>query len=165
MSALLTEELVKAAPARHLRVVEDLPEQESFLPESLLRPSAPRPLATVIPLPVPARPAQPAAARVSQDAPVVLTRRGVLVVRAALIAFVAVLAVVVGVLAGMALRPAAPEAGASVIVGSGQSLWSIAEESAAPGADVRDVVAEIVALNGLTSSTVHAGQSLVLPAP
>lgn len=50
-----------------------------------------------------------------------------------------------------------------VTVESGQSLWSLAE-SIAPGADPRDVIAELRALNQLTSAEVFAGQQLAIPA-
>ncbi len=50
-----------------------------------------------------------------------------------------------------------------VTVGSGQSLWQLAEELA-PAADPRDVIAEIMQLNQLTSSDVFAGQELAVPA-
>ncbi|WP_165066938.1 LysM peptidoglycan-binding domain-containing protein [Marisediminicola senii] len=50
-----------------------------------------------------------------------------------------------------------------VQVKSGQSLWQLAE-SIAPEADPRDVVADVVHLNGLASADVHPGQRLALPA-
>jgi hypothetical protein len=50
-----------------------------------------------------------------------------------------------------------------VTVGSGESLWSIAEE-VAPGHDPRDVVDGIVRLNALDDVTVAVGQSLSIPA-
>ena len=50
----------------------------------------------------------------------------------------------------------------SVTVQSGQSLWSIAE-SIAPNRDPRDVIAEIIKLNGLDSAEVPAGITLSLP--
>ncbi|MCU1441506.1 MAG: hypothetical protein JWP85_2503 [Rhodoglobus sp.] len=50
-----------------------------------------------------------------------------------------------------------------VTVESGQSLWQLAEEIA-PRADPRDVIAEFVKLNALTSPDVFAGQELAIPA-
>lgn len=45
---------------------------------------------------------------------------------------------------------------------SGETLWDIAS-SIGGTHDVRDVVAEIMRLNGLTSASVQAGQQLALP--
>lgn len=50
-----------------------------------------------------------------------------------------------------------------VTVQSGQSLWELAE-SLAPTADPRDVIADIVRLNQLSSEDVQPGQRLALPA-
>jgi LysM repeat protein len=50
----------------------------------------------------------------------------------------------------------------SVNVAPGETLWSLANEFA-PDRDPRDVVAEIVELNGLGSSVVQAGQAVALP--
>ncbi|MFT4124101.1 MAG: LysM peptidoglycan-binding domain-containing protein [Microbacteriaceae bacterium] len=50
-----------------------------------------------------------------------------------------------------------------VTVAAGQSLWSIAEQLQ-PQSDPRDVIEQIVALNGLDSTTVLAGQRLAVPA-
>ena len=48
-------------------------------------------------------------------------------------------------------------------VADGESLWSIAE-SVSPQGDPREVIAEIMRLNGLDDSTVQPGQRLALPA-
>lgn len=96
------------------------------------------------------------------EAPLRLTRRG---------------RVVLGVLVALVLAPvgtwfasvadADPADGArSVVVrtvGAGESLWSVAASVTAPGADVRDALQEIADLNGLTGSTIAAGQQLVVP--
>ncbi|NUU08033.1 LysM peptidoglycan-binding domain-containing protein [Leifsonia sp. C5G2] len=49
-----------------------------------------------------------------------------------------------------------------VTVESGDSLWSVAER-VAPNADPRDVIADIVSLNGLESAVVSPGQQLAVP--
>jgi LysM repeat protein len=49
-----------------------------------------------------------------------------------------------------------------VTVSAGESLWQLAEEIA-PTADPRDVVADIVNLNQLSSEEVQPGQRLALP--
>ncbi|MFE4470590.1 LysM peptidoglycan-binding domain-containing protein [Leifsonia sp. NPDC056824] len=47
-------------------------------------------------------------------------------------------------------------------VQSGDSLWSVASRIA-PNADPRDVIAELVDLNGLSSAVVTPGQQLAIP--
>ncbi|WP_186445718.1 LysM peptidoglycan-binding domain-containing protein [Paenibacillus cremeus] len=51
----------------------------------------------------------------------------------------------------------------SVTVESGDTLWSIASEHVAKGQDVREYVFKLKQVNGLSSSTVHEGQKLLLP--
>lgn len=58
------------------------------------------------------------------------------------------------------------EAGAPlqrITVQSGQSLWQIAAQLA-PAADTNDVIFAILAVNGLSSPDVFAGQELAIPA-
>jgi hypothetical protein len=50
-----------------------------------------------------------------------------------------------------------------VTIDAGQSLWELAE-SIAPQQDPRDVIADIVNLNQLSSDAVEPGQRLALPA-
>jgi len=50
-----------------------------------------------------------------------------------------------------------------VTVEGGQSLWQLATELA-PSADPREVVSDITHLNQLSSSDVHPGQRLAIPA-
>ena len=50
----------------------------------------------------------------------------------------------------------------SVVVRSGDTLWSIAS-SVAEGADVRTVVDRIQELNGLEGAEIQPGQTLLLP--
>ncbi|WP_156251210.1 LysM peptidoglycan-binding domain-containing protein [Pseudactinotalea terrae] len=143
---------------RHLTVVPALPD---VTPE-------PERFAEVIDLPVPqARPAGPTTARpaVSRpavaDAPLRLTNRG----RAVLAGLAIALAAVVGSVAGAAMGTPASAGGLEVVtVKSGDSLWSIAAAAAAPGEDVRDLMSEIVELNGLQGATLVAGQELTVPA-
>jgi len=49
-----------------------------------------------------------------------------------------------------------------VTVSAGESLWGLAE-SIAPAADPRDVIADILSLNQLTTADVHPGLQLALP--
>ena len=50
-----------------------------------------------------------------------------------------------------------------VSVAPGQSLWQLAEQIA-PQADPREVVADILSLNNLSSGDVQPGQELAIPA-
>jgi nucleoid-associated protein YgaU len=50
-----------------------------------------------------------------------------------------------------------------VVVQSGDTLWGIASTASAPGEDVRETIARIMELNGLSSSTIRPGQRLVVP--
>lgn len=98
--------------------------------------------------------------------PLRLTRRGRLVVAA----LAALLVTVISLLAANAAQATnhAPPPGAArqnlvqVVVGSGQSLWSVAE-STDPDQDTRTVVQQIIDLNGLSSDVVFAGQQLWVP--
>lgn len=94
-----------------------------------------------------------------------LTRRG----RAVLTALVA-LPVVIGALlfalnGGMAAATGEQTHATFhyVTVQSGDSLWSVAERLA-PKADPRNVIADLVSLNGLESAVVTPGQQLAIPA-
>jgi LysM repeat protein len=143
---------------RHLTVVPALPDAT---PE-------PERSAEVITLPVaqpaPARPAprRPAAARVIEsDARLRLTSRG----RAVLAGLAIAAAAIVGSVAGTVAGASSPSSDVEVVtVMSGDSLWSISAAAAAPGEDVRDVMSQIVELNGLRGTTLVAGQELAVPA-
>lgn len=90
-----------------------------------------------------------------------LTRRGRVVLSA-----VALALALAGALAAQpadAEAPAAPVAVRTHVVAPGETMWQIAAETAAPGADVRDVVDELVELNGLTGSGLAAGQQILVP--
>ncbi|SEC10592.1 hypothetical protein SAMN04489806_2609 [Paramicrobacterium humi] len=94
-----------------------------------------------------------------------LTRRG----RAVVTALAALpLLVGVGVLStnassAFATSHAAEQSFEYVTVGAGESLWGLAQR-VAPNADPRDVVADIVRLNQLESSSVGAGARVAIPA-
>lgn len=116
--------------------------------------------AQVIPFPVREVPAGGAGGPV---APLRITRRGRLTLTLLLAAVLAVAGLGV---AGQALAgpDAAPPPMDTVVVVPGDTLWGIASDVAAPGEDVRDVIVEIRALNGLATSAVDAGQELLVPA-
>ncbi|MGY1654021.1 LysM peptidoglycan-binding domain-containing protein [Geodermatophilus sp. SYSU D01119] len=95
-------------------------------------------------------------------APVRLTRRG-----RRLVAVLVLAAGVGGAVLGREVL--APDeglqlaAGSSVVVGEGDTVWSIAAEVARDDQDVRAVVDAIEALNDLEGSVVEVGQVLRLP--
>jgi LysM repeat protein len=105
-----------------------------------------------------------------------LTRRGRMVFLGipALVVTAVLMLSAVAVLLGVVASPAnaatkytpvnMADYAATVTVLQGQSLWSIAAKSD-PNRDVRDVVAEIVALNDLGTSVLQAGQQLYVPLP
>jgi len=96
-----------------------------------------------------------------------ITRRG----RAVLTLLVAIPLAIAAAVTGIGALGAAagtPGAGSGatfqyVTVESGESLWQVAE-AVAPKADPRDVVADIVSLNNLSSGEVQPGQRLAIPA-
>jgi hypothetical protein len=49
------------------------------------------------------------------------------------------------------------------VIQPGETWWSLASQAARPGEDVRDVVRELIDLNGRSSAGLIAGQSVVLP--
>ena len=106
-------------------------------------------------------PALPEGARVRLR----LTRRGRAVL-SALVALPLVIGALVFALNGGGAIASGEQTHASfqyVTIESGDSLWSIAER-VAPNADPRDVIADIVSLNGLESAVVSPGQQLAVPA-
>jgi hypothetical protein len=96
------------------------------------------------------------------SAPVRLTRRG----RVVVVLAVMVLAVLAGFTIGRG-SSLAVGAGATharhVVVEPGESLWSVATR-VAPTRDPRAVVADLEALNHLSSPTVEPGERLAVPA-
>ncbi len=68
--------------------------------------------------------------------------------------------------AAHAVVAAAPasEVPAEVVVLPGDTLWSIADEVAAPGEDVRDVVLRLKEANGLDSVALAVGDRILVPA-
>jgi len=95
-----------------------------------------------------------------------LTRRG----RAVFTTLAAVPIAVVASVSVLGAGVAAADGGANpaaplevVTVGHGDTLWELAE-SVAPDEDPREVIADIVRLNGLDSAVVQPGQRIALPA-
>lgn len=127
----------------------------------------------------PARPAprcRPARTTRARPGPLHVTRRGRLALTLSLSAFllVATGALVTSALAAPVQAPAAATAGdvgvaaapaqSRVVVLPGDTLWSIADEVALPGEDVRDVVLRIQEINEMPSAALAVGDVLAVPA-
>src|SRR5690554_1307281 len=91
-----------------------------------------------------------------------LTRRGrvVFTTMAAVPLVLAALAFALN--GGMATATDGPGSTEYVTVMSGQSLWELAGEMA-PGADTREVVAQLLRANSLESAEIFPGQQLAVP--
>lgn len=111
--------------------------------------------------PAPALSARPCRATRAPRSGLVLTRRG----RLAIVLLAAIALLALAPWRAIASTPAGtvPTGWAAVTVAPGDTLWEYAE-SAAPGADPRPLIAEIKAVNDLSSSTLQPGQVLVVPA-
>ena len=107
--------------------------------------------------------ATPASARLR------ITRRGRLVLTTLVVSPLLALGVVAGVNATSAIATSVGAGSSAAVVdfeyvtiNAGESLWQVAERIA-PASDPRDVIADIVSLNQLTSSSVEAGQRVAIP--
>lgn len=94
-----------------------------------------------------------------------LTQRGrvVFATLAAVPLVIAGLVFGLGASGAVATRDASTASFTTVTVDAGQSLWDLAAEIA-PTADPREVAAQIVSLNQLTSTVLQPGQELAVPA-
>lgn len=92
-----------------------------------------------------------------------LTARG----RAVLVALVAIpvvaIALFVGLNAGGATATSQSTPLTTITVTPGETLWQVAEKIA-PGADPRDVIADIMQVNQLDTASIAAGEQLRVPA-
>lgn len=96
------------------------------------------------------------------EAPLRLTRRGRVLLF--LLAFGVALGAALGNQAASAGTPGVAVPVETYTVRSGETMWSIAADLAAPGEDVRDVVDRLLDLNDLAGAGLVAGQQLLLPA-
>jgi hypothetical protein len=122
-------------------------------------PLAARPLAVPGPLALGRRVPQPVAARRTR-----LTRRGRLVL---LLLAVGILLASISVGRAGSQAATATETGPALTqttVQQGETLWAVAQRIA-PGNDPREVIAQIRRINHLPSSSLRAGQQLLLPVP
>lgn len=105
------------------------------------------------------------AAPASTKARLRITRRGRLVLTSLVVGPL----VAVGVIAGVSVTSAIATSPNSAVVefdyltiNSGESLWQVAERIA-PASDPRDVIADIVSLNQMSTSSVEPGQRIAIP--
>lgn len=94
-----------------------------------------------------------------------ITRRGRLVLTSLVVGPLVALGVVAGVSATSAIATSASSAVVEfdyLTINAGESLWQVAERIA-PSSDPRDVVADIVSLNQLSTSSVESGQRIAIP--
>ncbi|MBN2176184.1 MAG: LysM peptidoglycan-binding domain-containing protein [Demequinaceae bacterium] len=80
--------------------------------------------------------------------------------------FLFVSLVVAGVVLGsqaVAVGDAGPEPTDTYSVSPGETLWEIATALRGPGEDTRDIIDEIISLNGLEGAGVRAGQQILIP--
>jgi Tfp pilus assembly protein FimV len=93
-----------------------------------------------------------------------LTRRGRVVVLLGALLLAFAIGVFVTAAGSVATQDPAPAGATDIVqVGSGDTLWDIASARATDG-DVRAMMLRIEQLNSLQSSTLQAGQRLVVPA-
>lgn len=121
-----------------------------------------------VPAPVagssPSRAQSPAAAPAPRPG-VRLTARGRMVRSVLVLVVGAMLAIGAGGWLGSALGPAEYTGPVETVsVRAGDTVWGIAASATSAGTDVRDVVDDILRLNGLSSAELTAGQQLLVPA-
>lgn len=111
-----------------------------------------------------AAPGLGARASVRRPAPaaVRLTRRGRLVLLAALLALVFAALTVFGGESAATSEKGSPVETRTVEVGAGDTLWEIAADVAEPG-EIRQMVYRIEELNALDGSALAVGQELAVP--
>ncbi len=73
-----------------------------------------------------------------------------------------VVAVVIGPQA-FADAPSEPVLSDTYVVASGETLWSIAQAVGAPGSDIYETIYAIKDLNGMSGSSLQAGQQILVP--
>jgi ABC-type transport system involved in cytochrome c biogenesis permease component len=92
-----------------------------------------------------------------------MTTRGRSVLLTLIAAPLVVAALVFGINAGGATATNSSTPLAKVTVVGGETLWSLAKQIA-PNADPRDVVADIMSVNRLSSADIQPGEQLAIPA-
>jgi LysM repeat protein len=92
-----------------------------------------------------------------------MTKRGRAVLLSIVATPVVVAALLFGINAGEATATSSSTPLAKVTIVNGETLWSLAKQIA-PTADPRDVVADIMSVNRLTSADIQPGEQLSIPA-
>jgi hypothetical protein len=92
-----------------------------------------------------------------------MTARGRGVLLTLVAAPLVVLALYFGINAGGAIATGASTPLSTVTVAQGETLWQLARQLA-PSADPRDVIADVMSVNRLSSTDVQPGQKLAIPA-
>ena len=92
-----------------------------------------------------------------------MTKRGRAVLLTLVATPVVVAALAFGINAGGATATSSATPLAKVTVVGGESLWGLAKQIA-PGADPRDVIADIISVNRLDSADIYPGEQLAIPA-
>lgn len=106
------------------------------------------------------------AAPASPKAHLRITRRGRLVLTSLVVGPLVAIGVIAGVNATSAIATSSSSAVVEfdyLTINSGESLWQVAERIA-PASDPRDVIADIVSLNQMSTSSVEPGQRIAIPA-
>jgi LysM repeat protein len=92
-----------------------------------------------------------------------MTRRGRGVLLTLIAGPLVVAALVLGINAGQATATTSSTPLAKITVVGGETLWGVAQQIA-PHSDPRDVIADIMAVNQLTSASIQPGETLAIPA-
>ena len=114
---------------------------------------------------IPVRPAlsvAPARAASAAAGGVRLTRRGRLTITLLVVALLALAMIATAASSEATDEPGQPVPTRTVVVGSGDTLWDIAADLAAPGG-TQAMVHEIERLNSLSSVSLDAGQRIEVP--
>jgi hypothetical protein len=98
-----------------------------------------------------------------RDSHLHMTRRGRTVLLTLIASPLVVVALMFGINAGGATATNSSTPLAKVTVVGGETLWSLAKQIA-PTADPRDVVADIMSVNRLSSADIQPGEQLAIPA-
>lgn len=108
------------------------------------------------------REARVAAVAAVRPAPLRLTRRGRLTVFLAALTLALLAAVALGATSAATDEPGSPASTRVVMIGSGDTLWGVAEAVAEPG-ETQAMVLRIMELNGLDDASVAPGQQVRVP--
>jgi hypothetical protein len=92
-----------------------------------------------------------------------MTRRGRAVLLSIVATPVVAAALFFGISAGGATATSSSTPLAKITVVNGETLWAVAHQIA-PTADPRDVIADIMSVNNLSSANIYPGEHLSIPA-